>query len=381
MKRDLNPSFSTTLMVILSLLSPCLKPLKSEPPPTDQQQQASSSSDSGGDRSGNSGAAAAAAAAGAAMAGLGCIMGLKAAAEEQDPKMKAMLRMQAMQQCAQAAQNAASAAQNGDQKKKLDTPPGQNQMTPFQPPELKEPEDGEKPDLSKLAQGQTSSSSNKDTEDKFKPFEPPAEPTTKETQVADIKAPTGPVLPATSTPQMIDANTITAKKDENENATGNEASKVLGSALASGKGSADDLLKKALAETGANLNQTPIIKPEGSKRRDSGSEGDGGGSGGGFSNSESKGSDPFDSLLAQMMGGNSNAASGEGGYGGGMQVVSLPSDKNGKPKLNIFQFASSVYSELAHTANRVKMRPNPKARPSERTLTSVTNTVTKASIR
>jgi len=366
-------------LIIVSLFMPSIEALRAEPPPTAQQQQ--SREDSGSDRSGSSGAAAAAAAAGAAMAGLACIMGLKAA-QEAPPGQKSMLQMMAMQQCSQAAQNAASAAQNGEQKKSLDTPQQQNQNQPFKVEELKEPKDGEKPDLSKLAQNSNITPSETGPTEKISPFEIPPQPETKKVETPQTQLPTGPVLPATSTPNLIDNATITAKKEDNNSNPTDEASRVLGNALA-GRGSADDLLKKALAETNANNtpNQTPLITPKGSKRKTAGSE-DEGGSGGGFSSGESKGSDPFDSLLAQMMGGGAQGAATDAFLGGaGIQVVTLPSDKSGKPKLNIFQFAATVYSELSHTANRVNMRPNRNARPSELSSSAVTNSVLKASIR
>jgi hypothetical protein len=316
------------------------------------------------------------------MAGLGCIMGLKAA-QEAPLAQKGMLQMMAMLQCGQAAQNAASAAQNGQQKKNLDESPQQNQYQPFKVEELKEPKDGEKPDLSKLAQNNNATKSETAPTEKLNPFEVPPEPETKKIETPEIQPPTGPVLPATSTPNLIDNATITAKKDDNNSNSTNEASKVLGSTLA-GRGSADDLLKKALAETNTNNNpnQTPLISPKGSGRRAGGADDEGGGGGGGFSGGESKGNDPFDSLLAQMMGGGGQGIAGDTSLGGnGIQVVNLPSDKSGKPKLNIFQFAGTVYTELSHTANRVNMRPNRKASPLELSISSVTNSVAKASIR
>ena len=344
---------------------------------TQQQQQATSASGDG-DRSNNSGAAAAAAAAGAAMAGLGCIMGLRAA-QQAPPDQKAMLQMMAMQQCAQAAQNAASAAQNNDQKKKLDAPPT-TQSAPFQTPEFKEPEDGEKPDFSALTKNETSpASASKEPTNNYKPLEIPDAPTTKTVEVPDTKAPVGPVLPKTSTPQLMDQGTITAKKEDDNSNNGNEVTKVLGNALA-GRGSADDLLKKALAEAGTNPNDAPIITPKGAKSRGAGGEAEGENGGNGFSNGEGKGNDPFESLLAQMMGGG-QVGGLETGFGGGMDIAYLPTNKKGIPKLNIFQFASTVYSELAHTANRVTIRPHTKANPSERALSTVTNSVIKASIR
>lgn len=348
------------------------------------QQPQSSQSQQGSDRSGSAGAAQAMQAMGAAMAGMSCIMLLKQA-QEAPPDQKAMLQSMAMQQCAQAAQNAASAAQNGDQKKKLDETAPTNQAQPFQVTnELKQPEDSSSAvDLTKNSADPTSSDSNKDTTPKPTPLEIPPQAGANKTDIASNKpAPEAPLVPGKSTPQLMDKDTITAKKDakEDSSSSGDEASKQFGSAVA-GKGSADDLLKKALAENGPVLPPGPMIRPEGGGKRENGAEGEGSGSGGGSSNGETKGADPFDSLLAQMMGGQGAGTSLDMGVGGGTQILSLPKDKNGQPKLNIFQFATSVYSDLAHSRNRITMRPNKMAANSQRNLSSVTNSVVKASIR
>ena len=375
-------SLKLSLMVILSLLLPSPQKLLSAdsagPAMTSQQQQAASTSQND-DRSQQSGAAAAAAAAGAAMAGLSCVM-LMRQAQQAPPDQKAMLQAMAMQQCAQAAQNAASAAQNADQKRKLDSPPP-IQAPPFQAPEVKEAADGEKPDFSSLAKNDSSNSSgdNKDPNtNTYKPFEVPTAPETKKVEVPELKSTVGQVVAKTSTPDLMDKGTITAKKDDENSNNTNEASKVLGSALA-GRGSADDLLKKALAELGTNPNNLPIVTTKGAKKRGMAAEG---GTEGGANSSEgeSKGNDAFESLLAQMLGGGAPGAV-EGGFGGGSDLASIPTGKKGQPSMNIFQYTSTVYSELAHTANRVNLKPRPKANPSERALSSVTNSVVSASVR
>jgi hypothetical protein len=290
----------------------------------------------------------------------------------------------AMQQCAQAAQNAASAAQNGDQKKKLDETAQNNQVQPFQAPEMKQPDDSSSSvDLSKNSVDTTASDSSKDTTPKYAPLEIPPQAGAAKTDTASNKpAPAVPLVPAKSIPELMNKDTITAKTDSKEDPSspGEEASKQFGSAVA-GKGSADDLLKKALSENGAVPAPQPIIRPEGGGKRESGAEGEGAGGGGGFSSGESKAADPFDSLLAQMMGGQNAGTPIDMGVGGGTQILSLPKDKNGQPKLNIFQFASGVYSDMAHSRNRITMRPNKMAANSQRALSSVTNSVVKASIR
>lgn len=93
-------------------------------PPQQQQPQ---------DRKDGAGAAAAMAAVGAAMAGMSCAMLLKQAQQEPDPSKAAMLRAQAMQQCAQAAQNAATAAQNNDSKDKLSMTDDPKVELPYKP--------------------------------------------------------------------------------------------------------------------------------------------------------------------------------------------------------------------------------------------------------
>lgn len=378
-------SLKLSLMVILSLLLPSphkvlsADPVSSTGPAMTSQQQQAASPNQNDDRSQQSGAAAAAAAAGAAMAGLSCVMLLRQA-QQAPPDQKAMLQAMGAQQCAQAAQNMASAAQNSDQKKKLDAPPP-IQAPPFQAPEVKEAADGEKPDFSSLAKNDSSNSSgdNKDPNtNTSKPFEVPTAPETKKVEVPELKSTVGQVVANTSTPDLMDKGTITAKKDDENSNNTNEASKVLGSALA-GRGSADDLLKKALAELGTNPNDLPIVTTKGSKKRGMATEG---GTEGGANSSEgeSKGNDAFESLLAQMLGGGAPGAV-EGGFGGGSDLASIPSGKKGQPSMNIFQYASTVYSELAHTANRVNLKPRPKATPSERALSSVTNSVVSASVR
>lgn len=377
----MNTSSKTSIkilnLVFLSLLLPSIQLLSEEPTATTAPTTTNPPSQS--DRSGSSGAAGAAAAAGAAMAGLGCIMGLKAA-QEAGPAEKPMLQMMAMQQCAQAAQNAASAAENNKQKDKLDAPPAA-QGPGFQPPpQIKEPEDGKPVDLSKFAQNETKSDSKSET--KLPNFDPPplADASKKpEDGAGNPIGPIGPILPATSNPQVVDNSTITAKKDSKEDDANSAASKVLGSALGS-RGAVDDLLKKALAENGTAAGQTPMIRPGGASGRNSAEAS--GENGGGFGGAESKADNSFDSLLAQMMGGGPQSAGMEMGMlNGGTQVVSLPKDKNGKPKLNIFQFASSLYSEMAHTTNRIMIHPLKTTTPSERSLATVTNTVAKASLR
>ncbi len=374
----MNTSSKTSIkilnLVFLSLLLPSIQLLSAEPTTTTPTTTIPPAPQS--DRSGSSGAAGAAAAAGAAMAGLGCIMGLKAA-QEAGPAEKPMLQMMAMQQCAQAAQNAASAAENNKQKDKLDAPPAA-QGPGFQPPpQIKEPEDGKPVDLSKFAQNETKSDSKSET--KLPNFDPPplADASTKPEEGAGN--PIGPILPATSNPQVVDNSTITAKKDSKDDDANSAASKVLGSALGS-RGAVDDLLKKALAENATAPGQTPMIRPGGASGRNSAEAA--AENGGGFGGAESKADNSFDSLLAQMMGGGSQSAGMEMGMlNGGTQVISLPKDKNGKPKLNIFQFASSLYSEMAHTTNRIMIHPLKTTTPSERSLATVTNTVAKASIR
>lgn len=359
-------------LILLSLLLPSIQFVNAETETTTTTKPPEVKSD----RSGSAGAAGAAAAVGAAMAGLGCIMGLKAAAEAES-EQKPMLQMMAMQQCAQAAQNAASAAENNKQKDKLDAPPAA-QGPGFQPPpQIKEPEDGKPVDLSKFAQNETKSASK--SEMNLPNFEPPplANPSTKPENGAPN--PIGPILPATSNPQILDNSMITAKKDSKEDDANSANSKLLGSALGS-RGAVDDLLKKALAENGTTAGQTPMIRPGGASGRNNAEAS--GESGGGFGTSESKPDNSFDSLLAQMMGGGQQGGAMEMGMlNGGIQVISLPKDKNGKPKLNIFQFASSLYSEMAHTTNRIMIHPLKTTTPSERSLSTVTNTVAKASIR
>jgi hypothetical protein len=385
-------SSSVAKLTLVSLLLPLFQVLGASSSPQvinnpqlspQPQQPQSSQSQQGSDRSGSAGAAQAMQAMGAAMAGMSCIMLLKQA-QEAPPDQKAMLQSMAMQQCAQAAQNAASAAQNGDQKKKLDETAPTNQAQPFQAPEMKQPDDSSPAvDLTKNSADPTSSDSNKDTTPKPTPLEIPPQAGANKTDIASNKpAPEAPLVPGKSTPQLMDKDTITAKKDakEDSSSSGDEASKQFGSAVA-GKGSADDLLKKALAENGPVLPPGPMIRPEGGGKRENGAEGEGSGSGGGSSNGETKGADPFDSLLAQMMGGQGAGTSLDMGVGGGTQILSLPKDKNGQPKLNIFQFATSVYSDLAHSRNRITMRPNKMAANSQRNLSSVTNSVVKASIR
>ena len=372
----MNTSSKTSIkilnLVFLSLLLPSIKFLSADPTTTKPPTQSESESD----RSGSSGAAGAAAAVGAAMAGLGCIMGLKAA-QEAGPAEKPMLQMMAMQQCAQAAQNAASAAENNKQKDKLDAPPAA-QGPGFQPPpQIKEPEDGKPVDLSKFAQNETKSDSKSET--KLPNFDPPPLADASKKPEDGAGNPIGPILPATSNPQVVDNSTITAKKDSKDDDANSAASKVLGSALGS-RGAVDDLLKKALAENGTAAGQTPMIRPGGASGRNSAEAS--GENGGGFGGAESKADNSFDSLLAQMMGGGPQSAGMEMGMlNGGTQVVSLPKDKNGKPKLNIFQFASSLYSEMAHTTNRIMIHPLKTTTPSERSLATVTNTVAKASLR
>ena len=374
----MNTSSKTSIkilnLVFLSLLLPSIQCLSAEATVTTTTTP--TTTDTKSDRSGSAGAAGAAAAVGAAMAGLGCIMGLKAAAEAES-EQKPMLQMMAMQQCAQAAQNAASAAENNDQKDKLDAPPAA-QGPGFQPPpQIKEPEAGKPVDLSKFARNETKSDSKSETKPPI--FEPPPLANALTKPEAGTSNPIGPIVPTTSNPQLIDNSTITAKKDSKEDDANSAASKVLGSALGS-RGAVDDLLKKALAENATAPGQTPMIRPGGASGRNSAEAS--GENGGGFGGAESKADNSFDSLLAQMMGGGPQSAGMEMGMlNGGTQVISLPKDKNGKPKLNIFQFASSLYSEMAHTTNRIMIHPLKTTTPSERSLATVTNTVAKASIR
>ncbi len=380
-------------LTLLSLLFPISTALIAENPPlsTPQVPQTQAQPQESSDRSGSSGAAQAAAMAGAAMAGLGCIMGLEAASKEQNPSTKNMMQMMAMQQCAQAAQNAASAAQNGDQKKKLDSPPPLNQPPPFQAPEIKVPEDGKATDLSKFAQNTKSSDSDKSKDDfKIKPFENPIPANTEKPARNDKNStPIAALTPAKSIPELIAPKTITTGKDNKEEDSNsiNQASRTLGSAL-TGKGSADDLLKKALAENGTNPNETPMIRLRGATGKEES------GSGGGSSASEGGGGgsdSPFENLLAQMLGGGPGAA-GDIGFGGGSDIINIGKDKNNQPKINIFQFASSVYSELTHTQNRIATRRSDKpvsvvnqilgsTNYEEGRVGSVPNLVTKAPIR
>jgi len=355
------------------------------PPATQQQTDQVNQKQQDSDRSGSSGAAQAMAAMGAGMAMLGCFQGLKAAQEEPDPAQKQMLRSMAMQQCSQAAQNAASAAQNGDQKKKLDGDSSpQMTATPFEAPQIKTPEDDNKaPDLSKFAQEtKTSASDGKEPQSKADPLEKPTAPESTKTATVETKSNPVPELKASkSVPQLISPDTITAKEDStgNDKNSGSEATRALGSALA-GKGSADDLLKKALAENGANPNDSAMIKPSsrGASVRKDGAEFEGGGTSSSNSSSgESNSNSPFDTLLAQMMGGGQ-----PGGvpmtFGGDSDLVYLGKNKDGQPKLNIFQFASTVYSELSRSQNRIAKHPIKAAPPNSRIIGSEPNLVTKA---
>lgn len=355
--------------------------------PTDQQAQQLNQQQQDTDRSSSAGAAQALAGVGAAMSMMGCMMGMRAAQQEPDPAKKQMMMQMAMQQCAQGAQNAASAAQNGDQKKKLDAPPPQAE--PFKLPEMEVAKDdnGEKPDLSKLMAKEERAVSEDKGPPKVEPFEQPKVEEKKSSATAENKnSPIPPsVKPGKSIPNVMAAQTITADREgsEDNGSSDNSGVRSMGSALA-GRGSADDLLKQALASMNpqTNPNNSPMVRSRGSSVRKDGSDSEGGngGTGGGGSADGAGGSSAFDSFLAQMMGGAPGAGI-SAGFGGGSDIVYLGKDKNGQPKLNIFQFASSVYSEVSRSTERIANRRIPKASAVNRVLSTVPNLVTKSSVR
>ena len=356
--------------------------------PTDQQSQQLNQQQQDTERSNSAGAAQAMAAMGAAMSMMGCMMGMKAAQQEPDPAKKQMMMSMAMQQCAQGAQNAASAAQNGDQKKKLDAQPPQNE--PFKLPEMEaaKDDDSEKPDLSKLMAKEERSASEDKGPPQVEPFEQPKVEEKKSSATAENKnSPIPPsVKPGKSVPNVMPAQTITADREgsEDNGSSDNSGVRSMGSALA-GRGSADDLLKQALASMNpqANPNNSPMVRSRGASVRKEGSDSESGngGSSGGSSAEGAGGNSAFDNFLAQMMGGGASGASVGAGFGGGSDIVYLGKDKNGQPKLNIFQFASSVYSELSRSNQRVSFRRNSKVSAVNRVLSTEPNLVTKSSVR
>lgn len=388
-------SYSTTQLIIKLTLVSLILPLNSTlfaysaavGVPTDQQSQQLNQQQQASDRSDSAGAAQAMAAMGAAMSGVGCAMGMRAAQQEPDPSKRAMLMSMAMQQCSQAAQNAASAAQNGEQKSKLDTPPAQSE--PFKTPEMEVPkeDDNDKPDLSKLFAQEKRSDTEDKSPSKVEPFEQPKVEETKKSATAENKNQPIPNLKAaTSVPNSMGNQTITANREEDEKGSSenNSGLRNMGTALA-GRGSADDLLKQALAAASTQQNQSNSGSrgARGSSVRKEGADSEGGaGSQGSFGGSEGDGGkSPFDSFLAQMMGGGAGGSALGPSFGGGSDIVSLGKDKTGQPRLNIFQFASTVYSELSRSAYRVETRRNKPVSTVARVLGSEPNLVTKSSVR
>lgn len=304
------------------------------------------------DRKDGAGQAAAMAAMGAAVAGASCVMLMKAAQEEEDPSMKAMLQSQAMQQCMQAAKSAADGQQNSDNKDTMTSPKEQSV------PSLAANPSDERPSV------QTPTNPGITLPDQTpRDTELPTNPEiAKETPVAPEVFQPAPVLnnvgfedkpkapPSLSQldPIKYDAVGFDDSKNPgvNSGADGGLGSSPFSSLFGAGSNtkapSSDSDLRKLAADLNAESDGRRKSKDEAGASHGSGSEG------GADTTRSNKGSDDgFASMLSSLMGGGPKAESvASGGPEGFDNGAKRPGSK--KPP-NIFQYASFRYRKISST--------------------------------
>lgn len=294
------------------------------------------------DRKEGAGAAAAMAAVGAAMAGMSCAMLLKQAQQEPDPSKAAVLRAQAMQQCAQAAQNAASAAQNDDSKNKLSMTDDPKVDLAYKP----EVKDYRQSETKQAAANGAATSTEPPSEiaDAGNDNAPPVEVFDQGPNIDWTAGDGDSRARGESISQLKPIENPALTFDEESKAGGTTPGAVTGPTTTSGfamsGGFSNDALRQLASGT---LDAVDVLKNGKGRKKsklevESHGDGAGGDSGHGHHGGGGEGGD-VGSMLAKIMGGGGE----EGALQSGAQLADVHSGKSaavGKPAPNIFQYAS-----------------------------------------
>lgn len=330
--------------------APPTSPTISEPQQQPQQES---------DRKSGAGAAQAAAIAGAAMAGLGCIMGLDAARKATDPKERQQLMMMAMQQCAQAAQSAAAAGKNDDAKKAVSQADVPKQPTLSQPQQVQPAKSSdEKFDLASNTEATPEELPNVDDLVTSDPITTP-----------DLGISTGDASADTGGKIALNAESISALKpieqaqlkyDETSKGGGSTPQPASGPttlSFAGTRGISSEDLKNLTAEVEGTGGKTKKKGGTGSGSVDSVA---GGGGDSSTASREEGGNSAFDAMLAQLMGGPAQTEAGVTGFGG-LDVVVLPKETKSGKGPNIFEYATYRYRVSTYNDGRLRVRPTKQA--------------------
>lgn len=272
----------------------------------------------------------------AAMGFASCAMMMNAA-QKAPPETRSMMMMMAMQQCAQAAQNMEAGKKNKEQADRL----AEKNEPPPQAPQVA----GQKPEATpQITENQTQPSTDDKQEEESEfpeyKFEPKsnaeiATATPRATESA-IDVGLGTAAPTTTVPKLAEQLTFNsdAKKGTEEEAAVKNGAFAFGLSH-SNKASLEEQKKaETEREGGARRRKDPGQSSADPVESSSGTGG---------SESPDTGID----MLSQIFGG--AGASGTGGP----EVVYLPSS-NEKRAINIFQFASRVYTKASTADRRLK---------------------------
>lgn len=300
------------------------------------------------DRKSNADAAKALGMAAAALQGVSCAMLMDAAMKEQDPAAREEKMANAIKECAQALQTAAGAAKNDEAKNQLsqgDTSipnplslPDQPSEAPSASPSLEVPQE--------VAQETPTETPNG--------VAPPSAFEKKEDGQLAVKS---PPVDNIETLKGIENPKLGFDDSAKNDGTSSDSS-GLGAGVGMGKGLSEADLKKATADNLEVANGKGKRGIASDHNADGASDGDSSDSAG-KSGAGSSGGDPFDAIMAQIMGGGGALPGADvSGRSGAPEIIALNgAGKTADTVPNIFQFASYRYHKAAED-DLIKKRRN-----------------------